>query len=303
MNMKRGFSTKRLSGVSASCLLMFLVGCVEDNGRVGTNTDTDSEQADAGDASGIVDPCRLAEELEYWKVEDFEFGVATQWWVSYDPTKPNFAEPDPEECSKMSRIAEDTCFVISRPQDVCEDTDNLPEDYCFVSHYPGREPAATELEEGRCGTSRYALRVVSENLKIYGGALGLNFWMDPHDVREWDGLSFWARTEEGKGQSLFVGVSEKYTDENNGKILFDDGEPFCLEVTDDDSEKCDRFGVGVGLGTEWRFFTIPFSEMKQRGYGMVAPELDVTAILGLNMGFETGDWDFWIDDVAFYREK
>ncbi len=286
----------------AGLLWLFSMSCVEDKGRPTIGGDSENVP------NAAIDPCREAEAVEIDYIEKFEFGTATQWWISYDPTKTEFTEIDVSDCDKIAKTAKTTCFIHTRPEEVCENIEDIPENYCFVEHWPGREPASTELTSGRCGISRYALEVKAENLQIYGGALGLNFYMDPHDQSDWDGIALWARREPDTqdhryGKSLFVGVSEKYTDEYNGKLLFDDGEPYCLEVTDDDKEKCDRFGAGIGLGTEWQFFKIPFDELKQRGYGRPAPKLDVSGILGLNIGFEAGDWNFWVDDVGFYREK
>jgi hypothetical protein len=309
MDMKRGtlshhaaLVNRRMNAVAAGLLLLFAASCVEDKGRPTIGSDTDNSSI------AVIDPCREAEAVEIDYIEKFEFGTATQWWVSYDPTKETFTEIDALQCDTVEKMAKDTCFIHTRPEDICEDASRIPDNYCFVEHWPGREPASTELTSGRCGVSRYALRMVTDNLQIYGGALGLNFYLDPHDESDWDGISLWARREPDTkdhtyGKSLFFGVSDKYTDESNGKLLFENGEPYCLEVTDDDTQKCDRFGAGIGIDTEWRFFKIPFSELKQRGYGRPAPELDVGAILGLNIGFEAGDWDFWIDDVGFYRDN
>ncbi|MBN2195081.1 MAG: hypothetical protein JW751_19850 [Polyangiaceae bacterium] len=56
------------------------------------------------------------------------------------------------------------------------------------------------------------------------------------------------------------------------------------------------------LTDDWRFVAIRFDEMRQRGYGVPAPYLDVAMLQGLNFGLERGNWDFWVDDVAFFRE-
>ena len=247
----------RLNGaLTFLAALLLTSACVEHTGRP-TSTPEDS---DGSTATSTKDPCRIARDLEYFPIQDFEFGIATQWWVSTDETGE-------------------------------------------INHMAGREPSAEALPDGRCGISRYALHIEAEGLKTYGGALGFNYYLDPHDITEWDGISLWARRGDNSGKSLFVALSDKYTDEVNGKLLFEDGKPYCLETTDDDRLKCDRFGIGIGLDTEWRLFKVPFSVLKQRGYGVIAPELDISGILGLSIGFESGDWNFWIDDVAFYREK
>lgn len=164
-----------------------------------------------------------------------------------------------------------------------------------------KSPTATEIDGGRCGESRYALRLQARGLHIYGGAFGINFFLGPEDGSVWEGLSFWARRGSDSGRSLFVALSDKYTDESSGAPLWEDGEPYCSDQTDVVEEKCDRFGAGVGLDTEWRHFRLPFADMRQRGFGKTAPELDTQNLLGLSFGFEVGDWDIWLDDVAFYR--
>lgn len=166
---------------------------------------------------------------------------------------------------------------------------------------PGREPEAVPIEGGLCGTSRYALHLKASGLNIYGGGLGINFFPSAVDASRWDGISFWARRGAESSRTLFVALSEKHTDEENGQTLQDDGHSYCRELPEDETEKCDRFGTGVGLGTQWRFFTLPFEQMKQRGFGTEAPFLDLENLIGLNISFETGDWDIWIDEVSFYR--
>lgn len=168
---------------------------------------------------------------------------------------------------------------------------------------PGREPEGTRIDGGLCGTSQWALNVKADNLTRYGGAFGVNFYPEAIDAGKWDGISFWARRETSSSATLFVAISEKHTDESNGAAFFEDGQPFCHEMTEIASDKCDRFGVGVGLDVEWRYFEIPFTSMAQRGFGAEAPFLDVENILGLNISFETGDWNIWIDQVAFYSDK
>ena len=164
-----------------------------------------------------------------------------------------------------------------------------------------KSPTATEVTGGRCGTSRYALRLQARGLEIYGGAFGVNFFRAAEDASAWEGVAFWARRGNDSGRSLFVAISDKYTDESAGAALHPDGQPFCSDQTESLTEKCDRFGAGVGLGLEWRHYLLRFEDMSQRGFGKVAPELDVENLLGLSFGFEVGDWDVWVDDVAYFR--
>lgn len=71
-----------------------------------------------------------------------------------------------------------------------------------------------------------------------------------------------------------------------------------------DTMKCDRFGAGVGLEPEWRFVKIPFDSMKQRGYGVKSPagRLLTEELLAFGVYLDVGNWDIWIDQVAFYKD-
>jgi hypothetical protein len=67
--------------------------------------------------------------------------------------------------------------------------------------------------------------------------------------------------------------------------------------------QCDKFGAGVGISTDWRFFKVPFSRMRQRAYGRpsLLPGPD-SKIIGIEFSLDGENWDFWIDDLALYRE-
>lgn len=76
---------------------------------------------------------------------------------------------------------------------------------------------------------------------------------------------------------------------------------------------CDPFGQGVALPTasdggpdSWQFYAIPFSAMRQKGYGAPESALDLGHILNVTINLSKGqlgavDYDVWIDDIAFYK--
>lgn len=261
--MRRGFA------LIGSLVLLGASGCGgEDEGRPG-----------ATEGGGLTpppaDPCEATEGYVFASVSDFEVGPATGFWVSSDKTE-SFMEP-----------ADGT-----------------------------NSPRTAAIEAARCGVSTRALRIQARDLVKYGGAFGVTFAYRaaggaveagegvqingaPVDASQWEGLSLWVRRGPESGSSLFVGLNERHTDEQGSLALSD--EPYCLNDTPNEADKCDRFGAGVPLTEAWQFVAIPFSQMKQRGFGVVAPYLDVAHIQGLNMGFEIGDWDIWIDDLSFYR--
>lgn len=167
----------------------------------------------------------------------------------------------------------------------------------------GAIPTAA-LEEEHCGSTR-AMRVQSGPFSEWGGAIGTSFSQGTLDVSQWEGISFWARKspEPDAGRSLFLAITEKHTTEK--QKTDPDYACGCTEGDDCDeaAEACDRFGMAVGLSQDWRFFAVPFEKMRQRGYGAPANDMDLEGLMGVAVYYETGTWDFWIDDLGFYRAK
>ena len=173
-------------------------------------------------------------------------------------------------------------------------------------------PLPTPIGVPRCGESEFALHLRAVGLKIWGAALGANLGSacvpagtaTGCDASEWDGLALWARRDaeftddagvaHRSGRTLFVSTADRYSHGNLGHCVWD-------HVRDE--EKCDRFGLGVGLDTEWRFYAIRFDAMKQRGFGKPSPTGQLDRVLyDVNFGVEAGDWEIWLDDVSLFRE-
>jgi hypothetical protein len=233
--------------------LLIAALCAGCGGEQGERPKFDDVQGGAGD------PCLADDELEFFLVEDFEKGRATNWWVMNDGLGGSTMDP-PRNTSS---------------------------------------PPSQELDFLRCEDSERALRVTAGGL-VSWGAFGFTFHPDPFDASDYQGLSFWARRGDAPQRTLFVSVGEKYTDQLNLPAE----EAFCVFDSDIDREKCDPFGAGIGLEREWRFYRIQFDSMKQRAFGKPSPNPDPDRdIAGIKFSFESGDWDIWVDDVAFFRKK
>jgi len=186
-------------------------------------------------------------------LQDFEKGIATNFYTNADGTAGSVVEPAVGSSS----------------------------------------PPATDIEGGRCGTSSRAFRMTGEGLRIWGMVFGWNFRDGTRDLSEWEGISFWARRGSSEsGRSLFFSVFDPQTDTSGG---------LCDSDSEILAEKCDAYGTGVGLDLEWRHFAIPFSALRQRGFGVATEELLVDEVIGFNWAADKGKWDVWIDDVALYR--
>jgi hypothetical protein len=229
-----------------------------------------------GPQGGIgEDPCTaddgyfFAEEQRF----DFEKGRAQNWYASNDKAAGSWMIPKDQASSyKASPIPDDG-------------------------------DAATP--PGRCGESQQAIWVQATGLGNFG-AIGINFFPDPVDASGYDGISFWARRDEtvtppeaapqgNTGRTANVMVIDQFTTQEGQ-------DSFCKFEAASDSEKCDPFGAGIGLGTEWRFFAIRFDAMRQRGFGKPSPRLDTQALIGVKLEIGPGNWSLWFDDFAFFRE-
>lgn len=82
---------------------------------------------------------------------------------------------------------------------------------------------------------------------------------------------------------------------------------FCFDPGDlpppESGERCgDHYGKFVNLTLDWKFYKIPFSELRQQGHGKPSPEMDLTTISNLLFVTSHGWADFYLDNVSFYRE-
>jgi hypothetical protein len=69
-------------------------------------------------------------------------------------------------------------------------------------------------------------------------------------------------------------------------------------------QKCgDPWFAPVRLSTDWGFYRIPFTELRQEGYGKEFPALERAAVTMVRVTWTVGWVDYWIDDVRFYRKK
>lgn len=191
-----------------------------------------------------------------------------------------------------------------------EENARLQEEFaeCLVPCNPTQTPPTAlrpvpgeSIPGGRCGSTTAVHIRVNKPIQR-DGVLGLQFsTSEPLDASEYEGLSFWMRSVAGSRSTFRASVTDVFTSEK-AEI---DGEPACTfinpkELTDN---ACDEFGRYFLTTSDWQFFTVPFSEMRQNGFGKQAPYLDIANTLGVSFRYKQGHWDFWIDDIGFYSKQ
>lgn len=141
----------------------------------------------------------------------------------------------------------------------------------------------------------------------------------PVDMSAWDGISLWVRRgDPSAGSAVILSVIDI---ENENVDASSEPHCGCTEESDGgfrcwkdpskedaplpDTQKCDPFGIPLPLTDEWTFLAIPFSDLRQKGFGFASAtgRLDASQISRLQLLTTSGDWDYWIDDVALFRER
>ncbi len=284
--------------ISLACLLL-AASALAMNGCGGT--DEGRPLPPDPDASEPPDPCIGHDDLEFLSIENFEEGIARAFNAGNDGNNLD---------NVRGQIIP---FEESAPI-----TDVLP-------------------GNGRCGESTRALRYQAEGICQWA-SISANLDM-MNDATGWEGISLWVRqvpnpdVAEPVGRGVRVGIRDLFTVESTGADEKYCGSaateenpeanrespaadrstcppsgpcPTLSEVGADHPEKlcCDPFGVSVALTDDWYLWTIPFAEMEQGGYGRIRPEgLQISRLVRLELALGPGNYDFWIDDVAFYRRR
>ena len=252
---------------------------------------------------GVPD-CHALDGYELSTIDDFETGAASGWYVNNDRSALQIPAPDTDPVFG-EKIPHGRCLGV-----------------------PGAQ-------------SQYAIHIVSGSLADYGGVFGRNLPrrqldVDPcpihacldrpaspaplgpcgvgmgtpnqppaalgcitgSDASAYDGIVFWARKAPGSGSTIRLHVADVHTDDSNQTCE-------CVSYTNqnDTSNGCDKFGTFRTLDSTFRAYFFPFLQMQQGGWGHPAPSIDTSGLFSLGIDYGRGPWDFWIDDIAYYRRK
>jgi hypothetical protein len=157
------------------------------------------------------------------------------------------------------------------------------------SMYP--DPAAGLFTPSDTGDScrKYAAFVKGTGFSDWGAA----FWFglgSPYDASKYNGVSFWAKTD-NPAQRLQVAFPDKDTATEGGICKPNSvGATACL----------DHFASYVQLTPNWKRYTITFKELSQSGWGMKATAFDPSSLYEILFQIPVNaTFAIWVDDVAF----
>jgi hypothetical protein len=263
--------------------------------------------------------CYVRADVELELIEDFELGAAGGWYLSNDVCADcqdfvNAADAIRNAGEATSRAAELT--DLQSQLDACRPT-------CLaalqVPNYFDNPPVSQPIPGGRCD-SRYAMHIKGGPFVEWGGNMGFAF-APPLNVTAFDiengageverpgrdlhGITFWARLGGASNNNLRIELGDRFTDQAYDNPETPEADPICNPNTTDanSDEGCDKFGAITQMRDDWQQFFVPFAEMRQQGWGRRAEYFDLTALLSFSVFYAQGTWDFWIDDLAFYRRK
>lgn len=295
-----------------TAVLGMMPACIDTNGRT-------REQSvywfDGVDPGSVPADCSEDDGLEFLILENFELGASPGIFTNNEICN---------ECQEYdAALAEAEAALNGAPLDDPEQLealtaarDEAEEDLqaCVARCRASQDPTdfdkplpADEVPNGRCG-SRYSLHITAGPFENWGGVVGFPLPAprapdvspeeEPRAV-DYEGLAFWARTHPYRRQILRVNLVDPATDST---LTEEEGRRCNPEVDlDNYQESCDPYGSYAQLNQDWHLILLPYREMRQAGSGVPSPALDLENVRQLSMMYPQGSWDFWIDDVGFYR--
>lgn len=168
---------------------------------------------------------------------------------------------------------------------------------------PGALPDATKI--ARCD-SVFALCMTGSGFTTWGAGMGTDLGMVAksgdggmgakmsYDASAYKGITFWAKANGATGVPVRVSIKDKNTAPEGGVCD--------AKVTSGDKACNDDWGKLLTLTTDWKPYTIMFSDMKQAGWGAAYTAFDVKAAYSIQFQVSQGlDFDLCLDDLAFMR--
>jgi hypothetical protein len=271
---------------------------------------TQPAQVDPG--SGPFD-CSVSDPYSFYMIEDFASGAMTGWYTNNEVCYP--CQTGTDQCLEtgtwdvwLGGAATCSASALSSCIAQCLAVQPSP------PYSADPMPATLIPNGGRCG-SLYALQVLAGPFINWGGSVGRKLiapcpdgggdeGICGFDASSYDGIAVWMRTAPGYANTPRFTVTDKYTDTSYNQLLINQGlTPYCNPnpPAQNPIAGCDKFGSYADLTENWQLFLMPFSEMREAGWGRQEPQLDTSGIMSIEIDFAQGSWDFWVSNVAFYR--
>lgn len=136
-----------------------------------------------------------------------------------------------------------------------------------------------------------AVHVTGGPFALWGASVGFGLGA-PYDAGAYRGIRFWVKADGTSSNLLRVGFPDRFSHPDGG---------ICLPNATGGAGCYDHWGYRISLPTVWTQITVPFSSLRQDGWGLRAPFapshlFEVTFQIPANAQF-----GIWIDDLTFIR--
>lgn len=153
---------------------------------------------------------------------------------------------------------------------------------------PGAEAKGLIDREGSPESPKNALHTRGSGFEVWGAFAAAHLNAARNHVCAYDLSSYSGLHLSVKGQgSLRVNLGTAST-----TPIVDGGS--CAGDT------CSDYGRTLELGRDWQSLDVPFAELEQPAWASAA-KLDLAKTLRISFWSESGDFEFWVDDLRFYQ--
>jgi hypothetical protein len=157
---------------------------------------------------------------------------------------------------------------------------------------PGVPIESSALPNAR-GASRRAMHTYGDGAMKWHGGIGIDFAFDgehydTYAAGLYDGVRFWARADTPQRIRVRIGTALTTVAEYGGTCEF---------------EPCGTHGMDFDIGTEFAEYRVPFNDLQQVSYRRFEADFLRGQLTNLQFMAVGPSFDFWIDDVSFYRER
>jgi hypothetical protein len=138
---------------------------------------------------------------------------------------------------------------------------------------------------------RFAAYVTGGRFAVWGASFGFGLGA-PYDATQYTGIRFWAKADASSTRLLRVAFPNQFSDARGG---------ICVPLATDGTGCYDHWGYRISLPPVWTQITVPFSSLRQDGWGLSAP-FDPATLFEVTFQIPpNADFAIWIDDLAFVR--
>jgi hypothetical protein len=207
----------------------------------------------------------------------------------------------PPETGGSFGIDSGTCIGLGSNEEMIDDLNDANASIASINGRVGNWFVGNDGSTGASITSFTpnnsgdACRKYTSYLKGYGFSdWGVDFGFglgSPYNASDYTGISFWAKVDNGTNTVLRVAFPDKDTYQIGG---------VCESNVTGPTACYKHFGARITLTTEWKKYTVTFTQISQEGWSVPGTNFDPASLYEVLFQIPVNaTFGIWIDDVAF----